>query len=119
MSKVLSTLPNPTPPQAHIIGLVRRHFGEWHQLNQADSAAIQNEYRRRRIVGETGRNIIRDVRLIASALGIAFSDPRQAEGIASILSFENMGAAANRASEQRQSENHPSGKYQDEQGGAA
>lgn len=102
MSRVLSTIPNPTPPQAFIITNLHRHFGEWHELNEAQSLAIQQEYRRRREDGElTGNNITRNVRLIAASLGITFDDPRQAEGISSILSFENMGVAARRAEENR------------------
>ncbi len=102
MSRILSTIPNPTPAQARVLGALRHAFGERHELNAADSLAIQNEYHRRRAAGEGQERVLRrEVQSIASLLGITFSDARQAQDVASLLSFQNMGAAAQRASECR------------------
>jgi hypothetical protein len=94
MSRILATIPNPTPQQARVLGALRYAFGERRAIADADSAAIQNEYHRRRTAAVLPfRSTARNVAAIAGDLGIAL-DTWQAEHVASLLSFQNMGAAA-------------------------
>lgn len=103
MSQVLSTIPNPTPVQAHVISLIHQHIGQRRPLDEASRETILTEYRRRTAEGTlTDRNKTHEVKLIAEQLGITFTHYRQPEDIASLLSFEAMGAGSQRAVEQRQ-----------------